>query len=360
MRAADTPLVTVICISYNQAQYIADALEGFLAQRTNFPFEVIVHDDASTDGTANVIRGYVKKYPGFFRSVLRTENQYSRYGVAYLDEMFREARGTYVCICEGDDYWTDPQKLQRQADLMEKHPEYGLCFHPVEVHTEGETATNVYPDPSFGTSFTLEKLLKGNFIQTNSVMYRKTGDYKHMPANVMPKDWYNNLYHARAKKIGFVKQTMAVYRRHKGSMWWESDKDLEKIWLQYGMPHLSLYAELLKLYGDTPRYARIINRHIITMLERLAEVDAKRHAGLLRQATAQYPDQVSLALEDVVVRLHALAQKSSEQTAQIADLDVRRADAERELTVVRTELALIKASRVWKLRGKAARVLGKK
>lgn len=125
----DKPVVSICCITYNHESYIEDALEGFLIQETDFPFEILIHDDASTDRTADIIREYEAKYPKLIKPIYQVDNQYSR-GVR-VNPVFNlsRVRGHYVAMCEGDDYWTAPNKLQLQLQLLEKEPNIGLCIH---------------------------------------------------------------------------------------------------------------------------------------------------------------------------------------------------------------------------------------
>lgn len=124
----NTPLVSVRCITYNQQSFIAQTLDGFLSQETDFPFEVIVHDDASTDKTADVIREYEKKYPKIIKPIYETENQYSKNDDS-LDKIVDSAcKGKYIAFCEGDDYWIDPLKLQKQISFLEKNLDYGYSY----------------------------------------------------------------------------------------------------------------------------------------------------------------------------------------------------------------------------------------
>lgn len=123
----DLLLVTIRCITYNHEPYIRQCLEGFVMQKTNFRFEAIVHDDASTDRTADIIREYADKYPEIIKPIYETENQYSKKDGSLTRIMDEHTKGKYVAFCEGDDYWIDPLKLQKQVEFLEKNLDYGLC-----------------------------------------------------------------------------------------------------------------------------------------------------------------------------------------------------------------------------------------
>lgn len=135
-------MVSICCITYNQASYIRDALEGFVNQKTDFAYEVLIHDDASTDGTADIIREYADRYPDLIFPILQTENQYSK-GLTNVSGTFNfpRARGKYIAMCEGDDYWTDDRKLQKQVDYLEANPGCSLCFHSAKVEVQGKALT---------------------------------------------------------------------------------------------------------------------------------------------------------------------------------------------------------------------------
>lgn len=125
--------VTVICACYNQAGYVRDALDGFIAQKTAFPFEVIVHDDASTDGTGEIVREYAERYPDVIVPVIQKENQDSQGIDIYKNHILPLVRGRYIARCEGDDYWIDEYKLQKQFDFLESHPDYAMVAHNAYV-----------------------------------------------------------------------------------------------------------------------------------------------------------------------------------------------------------------------------------
>lgn len=122
------PLVSICCQTYNHVSYIRDCIEGFLLQKTSFPIEILIHDDASVDGTADIIREYEIKYPKLIYPIYQTENQYSK-GARVPSINYRRSKGKYIAFCEGDDYWTDPLKLQKQIEFLESHSEYGVCSH---------------------------------------------------------------------------------------------------------------------------------------------------------------------------------------------------------------------------------------
>ena len=121
--------VSILCATFNHEDYLRQTLESFLEQKTEFPFEVLVNDDASTDGTADILRGFEKNCPEIIRAFYQTENLYSRRINVYDSVFFPAVRGEYIALCEGDDYWCDPEKLQRQVEWLDSHPEYSACVH---------------------------------------------------------------------------------------------------------------------------------------------------------------------------------------------------------------------------------------
>jgi glycosyltransferase involved in cell wall biosynthesis len=122
------PLLSIVCPAYNQEAYIAQTLDAFLAQQTTFDVEILINDDASTDGTARIIADYARRFPDLIRPFYSEVNQYSQ-GKPSVPGLFGEARGRYIAYCEADDYWTDPRKLQVQVDFLESHPDYVLTYH---------------------------------------------------------------------------------------------------------------------------------------------------------------------------------------------------------------------------------------
>ena len=142
------PVVSVLCVCYNHARYLRQALDSVLCQKTDFPFEIVIHDDASTDGSQEIIREYEKRYPHLFVPILQTENQYSK-GVSIRNEfLVPRMRGEFAIVLECDDFWCDDHKLQKQVDALRQHPECTVCVHTSKVCDEGGTVRETYFFPN--------------------------------------------------------------------------------------------------------------------------------------------------------------------------------------------------------------------
>ena len=169
-------MVSIICNAYNHEKYIRDALESFVMQKTNFKFEVLVHDDASTDATADIIKEYEVKYPELIKPIYQTENQFSQ-GVHVSKKIqYPRVKGKYIALCEGDDYWIKPYKLQKQFDFMESHSECTLvCHNSKKINCEtGETSIES-PFEKQGVVSAEEIILgkKNSWVATASLFLRK-------------------------------------------------------------------------------------------------------------------------------------------------------------------------------------------
>ena len=205
----ERPLVSIHCLTFNQAPYIRQCLDGFVMQKTNFPFEAIVHDDASTDGTAEIIKEYAEKYPNIIKPILEKENQYTKIGFSGIEQLMSEKeQGKYIAICEGDDYWTDSRKLQKQVDFLESHPDYGLHYtqaYQLNQQT-GEKTIGWAKQSDFEHA-----ILTDSPIITLCACYRKEllEDYETV---VQPKkDYPKWLYIAQKSKIQFDSAITGVY-----------------------------------------------------------------------------------------------------------------------------------------------------
>ncbi len=215
------PVVSVFCITFNHEKFIRDAIEGFLMQETTFPVEIFVHDDASTDATADIVREYAEKHPQLFWTVLQIENQFSKGKRRIFFEYLAQQRGELIALCEGDDYWSNKNKLLRQTSLLDRNPRLALCHHRVTVMSNQET---LYEKPAqrYRTQ-TIRgvSLAQENFIQTCSVMVRK--QYCPKPsANLQVNalgDWPLFAWAVQYGDIGYIDTPMAVYRLHETNMW---------------------------------------------------------------------------------------------------------------------------------------------
>lgn len=348
------PTVSVLSITYNHGPYIEQMLKSVLAQKTDFKIELIIHDDASTDDTAAIIRKYETKYPDIIKPIYETENQYSKGPYDFINNMFKQAKGKYLAFCEGDDFWIEQNKLQAQVDFMEDNTNYALCFHPVRVFFENnEEPPQISPDVDDDYSYTTTDLLRGNVIYTNSVMYRAQ-KYDALPNNVMPQDWYLHLYHASFGPIGFLNKPMAAHRRHPGGVWWESYTNVDMLWKKFGLSYLRLYKELLKIdtYQASVEYHGIIDESIISMFNTLRRLDREQGTHLLKEAYEEFPEFAE------VFAHHDYKTIVAQQTeAQTLAGKVKR--LEEELSEQAALIHAITNSKTWKLKTaghKASRV----
>ena len=214
MEKNDDIMVSILTLAYNHEPYIRQCLDGIVMQRTNFRFELLIHDDASTDETANIIREYEKKYPDIIKPIFQKENQYSKkvpIGATYL---YPRAKGKYIALCEGDDYWTDPYKLQKQVDFLENHPEYSLIYTQARIFMpDGQFSKKV-----LGSERDFQTLLCiGNTIPTLTTCFRKTMYFNYIKDTMNHPQWEMGdyplwLYISYHSKIKFLPNQTGVYR----------------------------------------------------------------------------------------------------------------------------------------------------
>ena len=237
MKQEEPILVAIHCLVYNHEPYLRDCFEGFVMQKTNFRFVAVVHDDVSTDNSAAIIREYSEKYPDIFRPIYETENQWSKPDGS-LERIMNaaiDATGAkYIAMCEGDDYWIDPYKLQKQVDYMEAHPEYSMCFHKAKVLSDIEEERNLYTLLE-EREYSAYEIYKEWLVPTCSVVYR-VGLLPN--ENSVPPVVYGDIYMflrlAEKGKFYNLNFEGAVYRRNSGGV------------SQRG--NVSLYVKLLKQY----------------------------------------------------------------------------------------------------------------
>lgn len=216
-------MVTIRCLVYNHEPFLRQCLDGFVMQQTDFRFEAIVHDDASTDGSAAIIREYAAKYPDIIKPIYETENQYSKRDGSIRRIMNAHMRGKYVAYCEGDDYWTDPMKLQKQVDFLESHPDYVLCSHRFKIYNQSkqQMGDDWHDDITAPFSYNLNSLIHDNWYHTPVTVV-----YRYAAFCMEEYEKYKNakdatLYFYLLKKGNgyMMTEQMAVYREHSGGVW---------------------------------------------------------------------------------------------------------------------------------------------
>ena len=218
------PLVSVVCTTYNHEAYIRQCLDGFIMQKTDFPFEIIVHDDASTDSTVSIIKEYEDKYPNLFNNIYRTENWFSQKKNIWGYLFTEKARGKYIALCEGDDYWTDPLKLQKQVDILEKNQKISLCCHAYQTlkmlngNMILETSSlKERKDSSF--VFGLDEFAQHWITKTLTLIFRNEFQYEGLKNYKYCRD-VHLAYHLLCQGKGFYSsEIMGVYREHAGGIW---------------------------------------------------------------------------------------------------------------------------------------------
>jgi glycosyltransferase involved in cell wall biosynthesis len=223
------PKISVLMITYNHARFIRQALDSVLAQKTDFPYEVVIGDDASADGTGAILTEYAGKFPDRIRLLLRTKNIGMN---ANLADTLAACRGEYVALLEGDDYWIGSEKLTRQAGFLDGHPECASCFHNAVVFSDDDGVSMdgcyVQPDgrhvmcaPDLPARISQRDLLTRNYIPTCSVMFRRSS------VGMLPP-WFEKLplgdqpLHILCTEHGsaaYLPEVMGAYRLHGSSVW---------------------------------------------------------------------------------------------------------------------------------------------
>lgn len=219
-------LVSVICLTYNHEKYVKECLDSIVSQRTDFLFEIIVHDDASSDDTQKIIRDYVSEYPDIIKPILQTENQYSKGKSIVKDIMLPKCQGRYVAFCEGDDFWTDELKLQKQYDAIKRRPDCLMCVSTVrDVSEDGTPLESTHPSKKIKSQyFETEDFLKlasqEYAFQTTSYFIEREAynEFIYNPPEFRKAafvgDWPVQLYFCTKGSICYINDEMSCYRRN--------------------------------------------------------------------------------------------------------------------------------------------------
>lgn len=258
-----TPLVSICCLAYNHESYIRECLDGFLMQETDFDFEILIHDDASTDKTADIIREYELKHPDIIKPIYQTENQYSKGVRPTFSYNIPRAKGIYIALCEGDDYWTDPLKLQKQVDLLEEHTDCSGCFTNANIINELDNSKTIYVK-RVKEGKVREKtiiLRGGGLYPTASLVFRKSDlkldNFSKYPAIAGDELLVFEL--SRKGSLYFLNEITCVYHIWKGGVY-SSVVASEKLLSDYDIQKIQGYKSIL--INESRRRKRYFKRKI--------------------------------------------------------------------------------------------------
>lgn len=279
-----TPKVSICCLTYNHEKYIRQCLDGFMMQKINFPFEVLIHDDASSDGTVNIIKEYEAKYPEVFKPIYQTENQYSKGGSINGKFNFPRAKGEYIALCEGDDYWTDPLKLQAQINLMEKH-NVGFSFHAAEIfrfnhedkfyidkstHFYGNDIKILSSDDVIDSNGKTLEIPLASFVFKKEIINQLKSKHLEFYTNNLSHSFLT-LWAAYYSKILYVPKCMSVYRHaHKGS-WSHRMKSEFTFKKDYNLKTIRSYSKFNKItqFELNSKIKKTIDKRIFSVLKNI-------------------------------------------------------------------------------------------
>lgn len=302
----DKPLVSICSITYNHAPYIRQCLDSMLMQKTNFPFEIIINDDCSTDGTTEIIREYAERHPDIIHPIFHEENQYSK-GVRgmFVNFVFPKARGKYIAICEGDDYWTDPLKLQKQIDFLEAHPEYTMCFHNAIEHYEfGDNAEHVFSTVR-DDEYTGIEIYKDWTVPTASVVFKKevcsTSIFKQAinNKNFIFTDIIIFLSCATVGKLRGMSDVMSVYRRHLGGM---TIKNIYNTSLKLRLQYLDIYKVFGDAYKKTSKWKYALNTIHGVFLYSIVHPEIKTRYDILFEVFKTAPADALIVFKNAFIK----------------------------------------------------------
>lgn len=293
--------VSVCVLAYNQRNFIEKCICGIVSQKTNFEFEVLVHDDASTDGTAEIIKEYEKKYPNIIKPIYQKENRFSKGVQISKTYNYPRAKGKYIAFCEGDDYWTDENKLQAQVDFLDNNPEFTGCFTKTlrkNVITNEDICYKPSDEELNGKNvFTIEDTIKGYFICTASVMYRfkkyKEELLNTFPTGIINGDSYLIYFFSLHGKLKYLDRLSAVHTFNETGIWNSVKQTADERNVRFWLEIINFPIEVRKLfdkfdfktpYYDTPESAM---RRVLA-----SAINIKRF-DIIEKASERFPEVFS-------------------------------------------------------------------
>lgn len=262
------PKVSICCTTYNHEAYIEDTLWGFLMQETNFAFEILIHDDASTDDTQEIIEKYEREYPNIVKPIYQIENQYSKGKRINFTYNYLRAKGDYIALCEGDDYWTDKKKLQKQVDILEENKDSMLCIHATGVYRVADDllVSNDIRPSNINKKFKAEDIILGGgeFGHTSSCVFRSRV-IKNPPkwfVDAPSGDTPLRLLCAHIGPIYYLDEEMSIYRRGVKGSWTDRVQSNDKF-----ISHWNRGIQMLKEYNSYTN-----NKYSTPIKKRISEI----------------------------------------------------------------------------------------
>lgn len=258
-------MVSICCMTYNQEKYIKQALDSFLMQKTNFKFEIIIHDDCSTDNTTNIIKEYAEKYPDIVVPIYESENQYSK-GIDVCTPCWNKSKGKYIALCEGDDFWCNENKLQIQFDFMEQNVDYSLVTTNSYICVDDKIKKRK-KTISKNTDISIQDILKYEFIFTTNSMFFRRKFLKDLPQYYYECSIGDRpliIYLSLCGKVYYIKDRMSVYRFNAAGSWSSKqiegnitniikkkekiNNDIEKLYIQINHITNFKYNDIIQIY----------------------------------------------------------------------------------------------------------------
>jgi glycosyltransferase involved in cell wall biosynthesis len=291
------PKVSILTITYNHENFIAQAIESALMQKVDFPYEIVIGEDGSTDRTREILLHYQARYPDRVRLLLNETNLGAHQN--FLNTL-TACQGEYIALLEGDDYWISPYKLQKQVDLLDHHPDAALCFHNAQVVYEGTDAHPIlFHAGDQKEVFTLTDLLSTNFIPTASVLYRRN-TVSHFPDwyfKLKMGDWSLYILVAQQGSLRYINEVMSVYRKHPSGYWTSQSK--------------------ISQCRETVKMLQTINIYLNYQYEAILEQSISAFYESLVNAAQQDIKQQFIQLQESFAELSQHYQKSQIELAQL-------------------------------------------
>lgn len=266
--------VSIFCTAYNHEKYIRDTLEGFVSQKTDFEYEVLINDDASTDHTADIIREYEEKYPDIIKPIYQKENQYSKGKKISDNFLYPASTGKYICLCEGDDYWCDDHKLQKQYDFITAHPEYSAVVHNTEKLDCISGERSLLNACTEDKDVTVEEVLQSGNAQfhTSSLFYKRELFLRPPVFEGRGfEDYPRSIWLCLNGKVRYLKDVMSVYRVNTSGSWYRKNmnsRDHKK--------EVEHYKKVIAMLENIDKYTegkyhttidRVVRKHTCSMLQ---------------------------------------------------------------------------------------------